>query len=112
MALRNSYPLGSGFSIGVNLSYDDAFDGRVSADILYRGATSEAAKAPIKKARNAPTMKGLSDTVQNRVVRVHDLDCSLQSASYACSQFCPPPIAPGINRTEIWRDCNGVISKP
>jgi hypothetical protein len=64
--------MGNGFSIGTNLSYDDAFDGRVSADILYRFATPEATKAPVKKAWNAPTIKGLTDGVKERDVRVHD----------------------------------------
>jgi hypothetical protein len=75
---RVAYNIGSGFSIGTNLSYDDAFDGRVSADILYRFATPEAPKAPVKKAWNAPTIKGLTDAVDNRGVRVHDSwdDCS------------------------------------
>jgi hypothetical protein len=69
---RVAYNIFRGFSIGTNLSYDDAFDGRVSAGILYRGATSEAVKAPIKKAWNATTIKGLTDAVDNRGVRVHD----------------------------------------
>jgi hypothetical protein len=64
--------MGNGFSVGTNLSYDEAFDGRVSADILYRFATPEAVKAPTKKAWNAPTIKGLTDAVDNRGVRVHD----------------------------------------
>jgi hypothetical protein len=67
-----AYNIGSGFTIGTNLSYDDAFDGRVSADILYRFATPEAPKAPVKKAWNAPTIKGLTDAVDNRGVRAHD----------------------------------------
>jgi hypothetical protein len=69
---RVAYNIGSGFTIGTNLSYDDAFDGRVSADILYRFATPEAPKAPVKKAWNAPTIKGLTDAVDNRGVRAHD----------------------------------------
>jgi hypothetical protein len=69
---RIAYNMGNGFSIGTNLSYDDAFDGRVSADILYRFATPEAPKAPVKKAWNAPTIKGLTDAVDSRGVRVHD----------------------------------------
>ncbi len=69
---RIAYNMGNGFSIGTNLSYDDAFDGRVSADILYRFATPEATKAPVKKAWNAPTIKGLTDGVKERDVRVHD----------------------------------------
>ena len=74
---RIAYNMGNGFSVGTNLSYDDAFDGRVSADITYRFAAPEATTAPIKKAWNAPTIKGLSDTVKDRDVRVHDATCSL-----------------------------------
>ena len=57
---RIAYNMGNGFSIGTNLSYDDAFDGRVSADILYRFASPKATTASINKAWNAPTIKGLS----------------------------------------------------
>ena len=69
---RIAYNMGNGFSIGTNLSYDDAFDGRVSADILYRFATPEAVKTPVNKPWNAHTIKGLTDAVQFRDVRVHD----------------------------------------
>jgi hypothetical protein len=65
--------MGNDFNIGTNLSYDDAFDGRVSADITYRFASPKASTAPIKKGLNAPTIKGLSDAVNNRDVRVHDM---------------------------------------
>jgi hypothetical protein len=70
---RIAYNMGNGFSVGTNLSYDDAFDGRVSADITYRFATPEAVKASIKKAWNTTTIKGLTDAVGNRGVRVHDM---------------------------------------
>ena len=79
---RIAYNMGNGFSIGTNLSYDDAFDGRVSADILYRFATPEATKAPVKKAWNAPTIKGLTDGVKERDVRVHDTSCDTTSAIF------------------------------
>jgi hypothetical protein len=69
---RIAYNMGNGFSVGTNLSYDDAFDGRVSADILYRFASPKATTAPIKKGLNAPTIKGLTDGVKERDVRVHD----------------------------------------
>jgi hypothetical protein len=82
---RVAYNISNGFIIGTNLSYDDAFDGRVSADILYRFATPEAAKAPSKKARNAPTIKGLSDAVNNRDIRVHDMEGDANTMSGAGS---------------------------
>ena len=74
--------MGNGFSIGANLSYDDAFDERVSADILYRFASPKATTAPVHKAWNAPTIKGLSDGVNNRGVRVHD--CQSPSQPEPC----------------------------
>jgi hypothetical protein len=69
---RITYNMGNGFSIGTDLSYDDAFDGRVSADILYRFVSPKATKALIKRGLNAPTIKGLTDGVKDRDVRVHD----------------------------------------
>ena len=67
--------MGNGFSVGTNLSYDDAFDGRVSADIIYRFATPEAVNASIKKAGNAPTInRACERCADNRDVRVHDSD--------------------------------------
>ena len=87
--------MGNGFSIGTNLSYDDAFDGRVSADILYRFATPEAVKALTKKGLNSPTIKGLTDALDNRGVRVHDV-CTYEGyIAQECtvvivSPFCPP----------------------
>ena len=81
---RVAYNIGSGFSIGTNLSYDDAFDGRVSADILYRFASPEATKAPVNKAWNAPTIKGLTDGVKERDVRVHDSVASDNFCYFSC----------------------------
>jgi hypothetical protein len=63
---RIAYNMGNGFSVGTNLSYDDAFEGRVSADILYRFATPESIKA------SRVTSFVLSSVVNNRDVRVHD----------------------------------------
>ena len=79
--------MGNGFSIGANLSYDDAFDERVSADILYRFVSPEAAKAPTKKAWTAPTIKGLTDGVQQRDVRVHDKQC-YDDGKVGCDMTC------------------------
>ena len=69
---RVAYNMVNGFSVGTSLSYDDAFDGRVSADITYRFATPKATTAPVNKAWDAPTIKGLTDGIKERVVRVHD----------------------------------------
>lgn len=53
---RVAYQLSSGLSLGTSLSYDEAFDTRLSVDLMYRfGASSHR-------------------TIANRDVRVHDAD--------------------------------------
>lgn len=69
---RVAYDISNGFSIGTNLSYDDAFDGRVSADITYRFSSPDVSASTKKKVRNAPTIRGLTESLENRDVRVHD----------------------------------------
>ncbi len=68
---RLAYEMTSGVTAGVNISYDEAFDTRVSADIKVRfgGPSTTAAK---KKKRENPTINALTSTPSNRDVRVHD----------------------------------------
>ena len=47
----------------------------------YRFASPEATKAPANKTWNAPTIKGLTDGVKDRDVRVHD--CSVYAGGTA-----------------------------
>jgi hypothetical protein len=61
----------SGVTAGVNISYDKAFDSRVSADIKVRfGGASTTAKR--KAVQQLPVINALTSTPSNRVVRVHD----------------------------------------
>ena len=66
-----AYEISSGLTAGVNLSYDEAFDTRVSADIkvLFGGSSTTAAK---KKKWENPTINALTASPKNRDVRVHD----------------------------------------
>ena len=68
---RLAYEMTSGVTAGVNISYDEAFDTRVSADLKVRfgGASTTAAKR--KKWEN-PTINALTASPKNRYVRVHD----------------------------------------
>jgi len=71
---RLSYNLINGLTIGANLSYDQAFDTRVSADIKYRVGTNGYG-APSKRSNRPPVMpviQSLSTTPANRNVRAHD----------------------------------------
>ncbi|MDA9149257.1 carbamoyl-phosphate synthase [Synechococcus sp. AH-229-G18] len=69
---RLAYEMTSGVTAGVNISYDEAFETRVSADLKVRfgGASTTAAK---KKKWENPTINALTASPKNRDVRVHDI---------------------------------------
>ena len=68
---RLAYEMTSGVTAGVNISYDEAFDTRVSADIKVRfgGASTTAQR---KEVQQQPVINALTSTPSNRDVRVHD----------------------------------------
>jgi len=68
---RLAYEMTSGVTAGLNISYDKAFDTRVSADIKVRfGGASTTAKR--KEVQRLPVINALTSTPSNRDVRVHD----------------------------------------
>ena len=75
---RVAYEMTSGVTAGVNLSYDEAFDTRVSADLKVRfgGPSTTASK---KKKWENPTINALTASPKNRDVRVHDASITGQS---------------------------------
>ncbi len=68
---RLAYEMTSGVTAGVNISYDEAFDTRVSADIKVRFGGPSTTAAKKKKWKN-PTINALTASPKNRDVRVHD----------------------------------------
>ena len=68
---RLAYEMTSGVTAGVNISYDEAFDTRVSADIKVRfgGASTTAQRKAIQQ---LPVINALISTPSERDVRVHD----------------------------------------
>ena len=68
---RLAYEMTSGVTAGVNISYDEAFDTRVSADLKVRfgGAATTAQR---KAVQQLPVINALTSTPSNRDVRVHD----------------------------------------
>ncbi|MDA9674722.1 inverse autotransporter beta domain-containing protein [bacterium] len=70
---RLAYEMTSGVTAGVNISYDKAFDTRVSADIKVRFGGPSTTVAKKKKWEN-PTINALTASPKNRDVRVHDCD--------------------------------------
>jgi hypothetical protein len=74
---RLAYNISNGLIVGANLSYDQAFATRFSADIKYRFGSNGYGAA---KAQNAPVntvIQALSSTPANRDVRVHDTNCEV-----------------------------------
>jgi len=69
---RLAYNISNGLTAGVNLSYDQAFDTRVSADIKYRFGANSYGAPSAKKEWKTPVIQALTETVRNRDVRVHD----------------------------------------
>jgi hypothetical protein len=80
---RLAYNLTNGLTVGANLSYDQAFETRVSADIKYRFGANGYGAPSIRKQQPVvmPVIQALSTTPANRDVRVHDcpslLECVL-----------------------------------
>ncbi len=66
-----SYEITDGLTLGVNASYDEAFETRVSGNIEYRFGTGNATQAE-KKKWQTPVIQALTETVKHRDVRVHD----------------------------------------
>ena len=68
---RLAYDITQGLTAGANISYDEAFDTRVSTDLQVRfgGPNTTAAK---KKKWETPTINALTASPKNRDIRVHD----------------------------------------
>jgi hypothetical protein len=71
---RLAYNISNGLTLGANLSYDEAFDTRFTADIKYRFGSNGYGAPSSKKKWKTPAIEALSATPANRDVRVHD-DC-------------------------------------
>ena len=79
---RLAYEMTSGVTAGLNISYDKAFDTRVSADLKVRfgGASTTAQR---KEVQQLPVINALTSTPSNRDVRIHD-EC-FDGVIYICS---------------------------
>jgi len=68
---RLAYNISNGLTAGVNLSYDQAFETRFSADLKYRFGSNNKNQSE-KKVWPTPVIQAVTETVRNRDVRVHD----------------------------------------
>ena len=68
---RLAYGISNGLTAGVNISYDEAFDTRVSADIKVRfgGASTTSQRKDIQQ---LPVINALTSIPNTRDVREHD----------------------------------------
>ncbi len=67
---RLAYSINNGLTLGTNLSYDNAFKSRFSADIKWRFNTNGGPGKETPKSNAA--VEALTSTPSNRDVRVHD----------------------------------------
>ena len=68
---RVAYEMASGVTAGLNISYDEEYDTRVSADLNVRFGGPSSTETQKKKWKN-PTINALTASPKNRDVRVHD----------------------------------------
>ena len=114
---RLAYEISSGLTAGVNISYDEAFDTRVSADIEVRfgGSSTEDQR---KQVQELPMINALITTPSNRTIRVYDHalfnDCE-EGAGANSGTVCTPegagdlgglPPPPGSPENERCADIN------
>ena len=66
-----SYEITDGLTLGVNVSYDEAFETRVSGNVEYRFDTGNVSRA-VKKKWQTPVIQALTESVKYRDIRVHD----------------------------------------
>ena len=78
---RLAYEMTSEVTAGVNISYDEAFDTRVSADLKVRfGGASTTAKR--NEVQELPVIKALTSTPSNRDVRAHDEEIDVSNFAF------------------------------
>jgi hypothetical protein len=84
---RLAYSINNDLSISANLSYDEAFDTRVSADIKWRFNTNG---GPGKEApKSNAAVEALTSTPSNRDVRVHDCTYDPSPGEQPCTHWIP-----------------------
>ncbi|AII48638.1 hypothetical protein KR52_05715 [Synechococcus sp. KORDI-52] len=84
---RVAYEISNGLTAGVNISYDEAFETRVSADLKVRfgGASTTAQR---KEVQQQPVINALTAPPSNRDVRVHDGQCDPDPGTDRIPDYC------------------------
>jgi len=74
---RLAYNISNGLTAGVNLSYDQAYETRFSADLKYRLGGNGNKTQSKKNLRQTSVIQALTETVRHRDVRVGDSEYSV-----------------------------------
>ena len=82
---RLAYNISNGLTAGVNLSYDQAFETRFSADLQYRFGSNGYGTPRKQQPPVMPVIQALSATPTKRDVRVHD------AGAYTYTPTAPDP---------------------
>ena len=99
---RLAYNISNGLTLGVNLSYDQAFDTRFSADVKYRFG-SNGYGAPKRTSPVLQVLQALSLTPENRDVRVHDTQTPPpEEVAPPPPPNLPPPAPPETNPPDTY----------
>jgi hypothetical protein len=86
---RLSYELTNGLTLGVNYSYDLAFQSRVSGDIKYRFGSNGNGSRNKQLPPAMPIIQALSASPTKRDVRVHDsCSCCTSNCNFAGYNDC------------------------
>ena len=109
---RLAYNISNGLTLGANLSYDEAFDTRVSADLKVRfgGASTTAQRK--EEVQQLPVINALTSTPSNRDVRVHDKEevvCLYSKDVYGlwtCLLYGVVTTGQSLNSENPWNPCN------
>jgi hypothetical protein len=83
---RFTYDITQGLTAGINVSYDEAFDTRVSTDLQVRFGGPNITTAKKKKWEN-PTINALTASPKNRDVRVHDYCENFLEKMFECTYY-------------------------
>ena len=108
---RVAYEMTSGVTAGVNISYDEAFETRVSADLKVRfGGPSTTSQR--KDVQQLPVINALISSPSYRDVRVHDSDVISSGASYDdCADYVGRLIASPAVRERCKKDPVGMMKQ-
>ena len=81
-----AYEITDGLTLGVNVSYDEAFETRVSGNIEYRFGSGNATEVE-KKTWQTPVIQSLTESVKHRDVRVHDATRKQKLQGKTCKYY-------------------------